>query len=337
MSNNQLLSTWVRCFLLEYLISERNFSHNTQKSYRDMLRLLLPFISSTVGKEIDKLTVEDLSESCVRGFLCNLGDHRHCSATTRNQRLAGIRSLVRYIAIKAPEYTEWYGSLKSIPQRKSSAPIMNYLEKDEMDALLAAPDITTIQGRRDHTILLFLYNTGARADEVAHVKIGDLTLNRFDRRESSSVVLHGKGNKRRHCPIWPETARLLRLLIGDRQPDEAVFINREHNPLTRFGIHDIVVRNAALAARSLPSLISKRVSPHTIRHTTATHLLRAGVDINTIRAWLGHVSLSTTLIYAEVDIEMKAQALKMCEPEQKEKVLKPWKKQNDIMAFLKSI
>ncbi|EFH8641271.1 TPA: site-specific integrase, partial [Escherichia coli] len=110
MSNNQLLSTWVRRFLLEYLISERNFSHNTQKSYRDMLRLLLPFISSTVGKEIDKLTVEDLSESCVRGFLCNLGDHRHCSATTRNQRLAGIRSLARYIAIKAPEYTEWYGS-----------------------------------------------------------------------------------------------------------------------------------------------------------------------------------------------------------------------------------
>ncbi|MDC3681020.1 tyrosine-type recombinase/integrase [Escherichia coli] len=155
--------------------------------------------------------------------------------------------------------------------------------------------------------------------------------------QQSPVVLHGKGNKRRHCPIWPETARLLRLLIGDRQPDEAVFINREHNPLTRFGIHDIVVRNAALAARSLPSLISKRVSPHTIRHTTATHLLRAGVDINTIRAWLGHVSLSTTLIYAEVDIEMKAQALKMCEPEQKEKVLKPWKKQNDIMAFLKSI
>lgn len=337
MNDTRLLGPWVRRFLLEYLISDRNLSVNTQKSYRDMLRLLLPFASKTAGKATDKILVEDLSESCVRNFLCTLGDKRRCCASTRNQRLAGIRSLARFIAMQAPEYTEWFGSLKSIPQRKRSASLISYLEKDEMDALLAAPDATSHQGWRDHIVLLFLYNTGARADEVASVRIGDLNLNQSTGGGHSSVAIHGKGNRLRHCPIWPETARLLQQLTADRVSDEALFINRKHQPLTRYGIYDIVVRNTAVAARYVPSLAKKRVSPHTIRHTTATHLLRAGVDINTIRAWLGHVSLSTTLIYTEVDIQMKAQALRMCEPEQKEKLLKPWREQQDIMAFLESL
>nr|WP_315974133.1 tyrosine-type recombinase/integrase [Escherichia coli]CAH8250686.1 Tyrosine recombinase XerC [Escherichia coli] len=317
MTDTRLLSPWVRRFLLEYLISDRNLSVNTQKSYRDMLRLLLPFASATGGKAIDKLLVEDLSESCVRNFMCTLGDKRQCGASTRNQRLAGIRSLARFIAMHAPEYTDWYGRLKSIPLRKSSTALISYLEKDEMDALLAAPDVETALGERDHAVLLFLYNTGARADEVAHVRIGDLNLNIAAEHNNSSVVIHGKGNRLRRCPLWPETARLLQILGRDRLPQETLFVNRQNRPLTRFGIRDLVVRNAAVAAVTVPSLSQKRVSPHTIRHTTATHLLRAGVDINTIRAWLGHVSLSTTLIYAEVDFQMKIRAITTCEPHQK--------------------
>lgn len=338
MTDTRQLSPWVRRFLLEYLISDRNLSVNTQKSYRDMLRLLLPFASALGGKAIDKLLVEDLSESCVRNFLCTLGDKRQCGASTRNQRLASIRSLARFIAMHAPEYTDWYGQLKSIPLRKSSTALISYLEKDEMDALLAAPDVETALGERDHAVLLFLYNTGARADEVAHVKIGDLNLNiAAKHNNNSSVVIHGKGNRLRRCPLWPETARLLQLLGRDRLPQETLFVNRQSRPLTRFGIRDLVVRNAAVAAAIVPSLSQKRVSPHTIRHTTATHLLRAGVDINTIRAWLGHVSLSTTLVYAEVDIQMKIRALTTCEPHQKEQLRKPWKQQEDVMAFLKSL
>lgn len=338
MADTRLLSSWIRRFLLEYLIGERNLSVNTQKSYRDMLRLLLPFASEAAGKATDKLLVEDLSEGCIRNFLIRLGDERYCSASTRNQRLAGIRSLARFIAMHAPEYTDWYGRLKSIPLRKSSTALISYLEKDEMDALLSAPDVDTAQGRRDHAVLLFLYNTGARADEVAHVKMGDLNLNiAAGHYNNSSVVIHGKGNRLRRCPLWPETARLLQLLGRDRLSQETLFVNRQNRPLTRFGIRDVVVRNVAVAAASVPSLSQKRVSPHTIRHTTATHLLRAGVDINTIRAWLGHVSLATTLIYAEVDIQMKIQALKMCEPHQKEQLRKPWKQQEDVMAFLKSL
>lgn len=337
MTDTRLLSSWVRRFLLEYLISERNLSVNTQKSYRDMLRLLLPFASEAAGKATEKLLVEDLSEDCVRNFLIRLGDKRHSSASTRNQRLAGIRSLARFIAMHAPEYTGWYGRLKSIPLRKSSTALISYLERDEMDALLAAPDVKTVQGQRDHAVLLFLYNTGARAGEVTQVTIGDLTLSIAAGHNNSSVVIHGKGNRLRRCPLWPETARLLQLLSSDRLSHEPLFINREKRPLNRFGIRNLVVRNTAVAAASVPSLSQKRISPHTIRHTTATHLLRAGVDINTIRAWLGHVSLSTTLIYAEVDTQMKTRALMTCEPHQKGQTSKPWKQQEDVMAFLKSL
>src|SRR5262249_50643216 len=158
-------------------------------------------------------------------------------------------------------------------------------------------------GRRDHALLLFLYNTGARADEAAHVVIADLQLGLSPRRDSSAVLIHGKGNKLRRCPLWARTALALWPLIQGRAQDAAAFLNRCRKPLTRFGIHTLVERYAKKVATKLPALAAKQVSPHTIRHTTATHLLRAGVDINTIRAWLGHVSLHTTNVYAEVDLE----------------------------------
>lgn len=173
-----------------------------------------------------------------------------------------------------------------------------------MDALLNQPDRRTRLGARDHALLLFMYNSGARAEEVARLTIASLQLG-----EPSSVRLHGKGNKFRTCPLWSTTATSLSRLVANRNNTDAVFLNRIHQPLTRFGIHRLVTQYGGLASRTVPSLATKRVSPHTIRHTTAVHLLRAGVDINTIRAWLGHMSLDTTHIYAEVDLEMKAKAL----------------------------
>ena len=336
MPDPTLLGPWVRRFLLEHLVGERNLAHNTQRSYRDALVLLLPFIADSVHKSVDQLQIDDLTAEHVRLFLHDVEQRRHCSVTTRNQRLAAIHALARFIGQRSPEHIAWCGQLRTIPCKKTTQTPITYLEKAEMDALLGAPDRRTAQGRRDYGLLLFLYNTGARADEAAQLRIRDLRLGQGPQREPSSVELWGKGNKRRHCPLWPHTASELTTRIAGREPTEHVFLNRCGRPITRFGIHTLVERYAKRVAVQMPCLAAKRVSPHTIRHTTATHLLRAGVDINTIRAWLGHVSLNTTNIYAETDLEMKAKALAQCEVMEPNSTA-PWREDKGLMTFLQSL
>jgi site-specific recombinase XerD len=304
MTDRSLLGAWVRRFLLEHLVAERNLSRNTQASYRDTLTLLLPFASACSGHRIDRMTVEDLSPAVVRRFLDHLERDRHCSGATRNQRLSTINSLARFIGTRSPVHLSWCTEVRSIPFKKTTKTLIGYLEKAEIDALLRQPDRRTALGARDHALLLYLYNSGSRADEAARLTIGSLRLG-----DAPAVRILGKGNKLRMCPLWSSTSTSLMRLVAGRDPNDAVFMSRRNQPMTRFGIHRVVARYAALASGSAPSLIGKRVSPHTIRHTTAVHLLRAGVDINTIRAWLGHVSLDTTHVYAEVDMEMKAKAL----------------------------
>jgi integrase/recombinase XerD len=304
MKDEKLAGPWVRRFLLEHLVAERNLSRNTQASYRDTLVLLLPFTSRQACVSIDRIAVEDLTPAMVRMFLDHLERDRQCSGVTRNQRLATIRSLARFIGMRSPVHVAWCAEIRAVPFKKTAKTAIGYLEKVEMDALLNQPDQRTSLGARDHTLLLFLYNSGARAEEAAKLTIANLQLGK-----PSSARLHGKGNKFRTCPLWSSTATSLSRLVANRNQADAVFLNRVNQPLTRFGIHRIVTQYGALASRKVPSLARKRVSPHTIRHTTAVHLLRSGVDINTIRAWLGHVSLDTTHIYAEVDMEMKAKAL----------------------------
>ena len=336
MPNTDLLSHWVRRFLLEYLVGERNLARNTQTSYRDTLQQFLPFLARAAHRQIERLRVQDVSPPRTRAFLQDLERTRHCGIATRNQRLAAIHSFARFVGLYGPEHLEWTGQMRTIGAKKVARPLVAYLEKDELDALLNAPDQRTAQGRRDYAVLLFLYNTGARADEVAQVRIGDLDLGAASRRDASCVVLRGKGNKRRRCPLWPKTVDELRPLIDRRAASQHVFLNRRGHPLTRFGIYAVVERYAGRVATKLPSLAKKRVSPHTIRHTTATHLLRAGVDINTIRAWLGHVCLSTTNVYAEVDLEMKAKALVKCEIKDGKRK-KPWRKNPGLMEFLRTL
>jgi len=338
MTDHDLLGPWVRRFLLEYLTGERNLARNTQQSYRDTLRLLLPFVARQARRAVDRLRVDDLSADRVRAFLQDLEDGRGCGVATRNQRLAAIHSLAHFIGLHSPEHVAWCGQIRAVPVKKAPRPLVSYLEKKEMDALLAAPDMRTQQGSRDHALLLFLYNSGARADETAHVLIGDLQLGLKPESDPSSVLIRGKGNKPRRCPLWPRTVKELNPLVSGRGPQEHVFLNRMGEPLTRFGIHALVERYAAKVTAEMPQLATKRVSPHTIRHTTATHLLRAGVDINTIRAWLGHVSLTTTNVYAEVDLEMKAKALAKCEVvEEDGGESKPWRGQEGLMEFLRTL
>jgi site-specific recombinase XerD len=336
MTNTDLLGPWVRRFLLEYLVVERNLAPNTQKSYRDALQQFLPFLARSARRGIERLRVEDASPARTRAFLRDLEQTRGCGTATRNQRLAALHSLARFIGLHSPEHLHWYGQIQAIVSKKGAREPVKYLEKDEWDALLRAPDRGTVLGHRDYVVLLFLYNTGARADEVAQVRINDLDLGAASKRDVSCVLLRGKGNKTRRCPLWPKTVDGLRVLMGSRTASEHVFLNRRGQPLTRFGIHALVERYAARVATQLPSVSKKRVSPHTIRHTTATHLLRSGVDINTIRAWLGHVCLSTTNVYAEVDLEMKAKALAKCEI-QEGKTKKPWRKNRGLMEFLRTL
>src|SRR6267143_686626 len=171
--------------------------------------------------------------------------------------------------------------------------------------------------------------------EAAHLSVGDLRLHSPTEPTQSFVELHGKGNKVRFCPLWASTARELKQLTLGRPDDQKVFLNRHGRSLTRFGIHDIVTRYARkLVSANYPALRKKRIGPHLIRHTTATHLLRAGVDINTIRGWLGHVSIDTTNVYAETDLEMKAKALGMCETKGKKK---RWRDNPDLLAFLSQL
>jgi integrase/recombinase XerD len=336
MANTTRCGPWIRRFLLEHLVSDRNLARNTQRSYRDTLALILPFIARRVHKPIDQLDVAHINVENVREFLQHLEQIRRCSLTTRNQRLAVIHALARFIGEHSPEHVEWSGQIRAIPFKNAPKTSVTYLEKPEIDALLAAPDRSCPQGHRDYTLLLFLYNTGARADEAAQLTIGDLHLSQIPHREQSFVQIRGKGDKQRLCPLWPHTENQLKTLIGARDAAEPVFLNRCGRPITRFGIHALVQRHAKKVSVTMPELVKKRVSPHSIRHTSATHLLRAGVDINTIRAWLGHVSIDTTNIYAETDLETKAKALAHCEiPETGRR--KRWRNDIGLMTFLRAL
>ncbi len=301
------LGYWIRRFLLEHLAGERNLARNTQLGYRDSLALLVPFVAHQVSCAVDVLQVTDLSAEVLRKFLADLETSRHCTPQTRNQRLAAFHALARFIGEHSVEHIAWCAQIRSVPFKKTIRATVPYLDKPEMDALLAAPNRKTDQGRRDHALLLFLYNSGARADEAAQLLIKDVDP------AAASVRILGKGRKLRQCPLWPVTVTTLNTLIADRGPAEKVFLNRRRYPITRFGIYTMVRRYALTLRSAYPSIARKRLSPHTIRHSTACHLLRAGVDINTIRGWLGHVSIDTTNVYAEVDLEMKAAALSKCD------------------------
>jgi integrase/recombinase XerD len=331
MTDYTLLGPWIRRFLLEHMVAERNLSLNTQKSYRDMLVQLLPYVAGKARKTIDRLTVDDLSPQVVRLFLAHREQQRNCAISTRNQRLGGIHALARFVAEHGPEYIDWGAQIRLIPFKKTSRTVITYLDKSEMEALLAASDDPTEQGRREQALLLFLYNSGARVSEAVQLKIGDIDWH------AQCVRITGKGNKQRLCPLWTSTLEQLRALVGDRDAAQPVFLNRCHQPMTRSGIHALVKRCAARPCVRAPSLRNKSVSPHVVRHSTACHLLQAGVDINTIRGWLGHVSLTTTNIYAEIDLAAKARALATCAVSEETIGRKHWRDQPDLMQFLRTL
>lgn len=271
--SKDLAGPWVRRFLIEYVIGERNYSANTQQSYRDMFRLFLPFAARRSRCTMDQLPLARIQPKMIRAFTQHLEQVRHCAPSTINQRVTALRAWADFVGANRPEHLEWSRQIKTVHFKKHAPGPRHYLEKEEMSALLAAPDQRDGQGFRDYALLLFLYNTGARASEASHLKIGDLDL------IAPVATLHGKGRKVRQCPLWKVMATALRRLVGNGAASRAVFVSRSGQPLTRYGIHTLVRRHARQAALTAPALRTKRVSPHTIRHATAMSLLRSGVDI----------------------------------------------------------
>ena len=301
----------VYAFFEQHLKGEKGLSPASVKSYRDALRLLLTFIAGQRRRAITRLAIEDLTAERVRQFLGSLETERGNHIHTRNQRLAALHTFFNYLARQVPESLAEAERVAAIPRKRAPPPSTQFLERDEIEAPFAGLPYLGRAALRDHTLLLFLYNTGARVQEAANLTVANLVLEPQPR-----VHLHGKGDKWRTCPLWPETARLLRKLLAERTGTETtpVFTSRQGGPLTRFGIYKLVRRYTAHLVAGPNGGAPRRISPHVFRHTTAMHLLESGVDINVIRGWLGHVSLDTTNRYAEINMRAKEAALEACEP-----------------------
>lgn len=298
----------IYAFFERHLKADKGLSPASVKSYRDTLRLFLAFLAAQHRRQITRLSIDDLTADDVRRFLAHLETERGNHIRSRNQRLAALHTFFTFLAQQAPEALAEAERVAAIPMKRVAPPATRYLERDEIEALFAGLPTQGHAALRDRALLLFLYNTGARVQEVADLTIGNLVLQPQPR-----VHLHGKGGKWRTCPLWPQTAQLLRELIAGRT-DGPVFVSRKNGPLTRFGIYKLVRRHAAILGTKPGEFSTHQISPHVLRHTTAVHLLEAGVDVNVIRGWLGHVSLDTTNRYAEINIRTKEEALLACSP-----------------------
>ena len=330
MNNLPILGPWLRRFFTEHISTERNLALNTQKSYRDSFTLLLPYISKKARKPVDRLSIQDLTAKRVLDFLHYIETERGCSIQTRNQRLAAIRAFARYVSSREPACVEWAGGIRAITTKKAAPQPVSWVTKDEMEAMLKVPDVRKPRGRVEHALLLFVFNTGARVSETVAVQVKDLQINPYDGKDAL-VTLHGKGGKMRRCPLWPRTVNALTELIRDKHQNECVFISQQRKAYTRFGVYRLVER----CAGAVPALSDRQITPHSVRHSCACFLLRSGVDLNTIRAWLGHVHLDTTNIYAEIDLQMKAEAMKLCDAAEPEPV-RSWQNDTKLMDFLTS-
>jgi site-specific recombinase XerD len=321
-------------FFHEWLVQQRNISHHTVLSYRDSWRLFLRFVAGRKNKPVSQLGLTDLTEPEVLAFLQYTEKERKTSIGTRNCRLAGLRSFFHFVAEREPLVAAQCAEILRIPTKRAPQGTLCHLEDNEVSAILDQPNRSTIEGQRDHVLLAVLYNTGARIQEALNINLRALRLE-----SPSHVRLFGKGRKERICPLWPETVALLKALLR-KQPrgeDESIFINRYGRPLGAAGVRFKLKHYVEAAGRNTPSLIGKRVSPHTFRHSTAVSLVTAGVDVTVIRDWLGHASLDTTNRYARANVETKRKALEKVDPAARPGKPPRWKRNPELMAWLDSL
>jgi len=318
-------------YFLERLINQRNVSHCTISSYRDTFRLLLKYLKEEKKCAPDKLTIELISVENVLDFLKYLTVVRGNAISTVNNRLAAIHSFMDYVAYQNPEFLFIVQRVKAIPYKKNESKALEYLSAIEVEAILNCCDLKTLSGRRDRIMIALFYNTGVRVTELLSVKISDITVNQ---NATSTVQVLGKGRKHRVVPLWKTTASFLAEFISEtgKKDDDYLFTSNSGQQLSRSGAKyrlDCLVKSSLNAC---PSLRRKHVTPHTFRHTTAMHLLQAGVDLSTIAIWLGHESIETTHKYMTADLHLKERALaQIKEPEVEGFRYRP---SNDILSFL---
>jgi len=330
------LAIALKSFFCNYLPRLKGVSRHTLNSYRDSLKFLLLFLARDNGS-VNALSFEDVDVDRVTAFLEYLETERHNSIGTRNIRLAAIHSFFRYVASMFPEHVCLAQQVLSIPFKRMCTRSIEYFEFEELAAVLEQIDRSTLDGQRDYALITLMFNTGARVQEIVDLKANDLYLS-----TPFQVHIFGKGRKERVCPIWAKTADILRQYLEERRinPSKAVtlFLNHLGTPLTRFGIRYILGKYVRKAVKTTPSLKGKRLHPHSMRHSTAVHLLRSGVDIVTIANWLGHVSIDTTNKYIAIDLEMKRKAIeKAAQPFGKPVLHASWRNSPDILTWLESL
>lgn len=320
-------------FFHRRLIAQRGASAHTIASYRDTFELLLRYLEKRTGRTPSALTLEDLNAPVILAFLDHLEADRGNSPRTRNLRLTAIRSFMRHASVCDPTSLPVAQRVLAISSKRFDRPVVDFLSRAEVEALLKAPDRATWSGHRDAVLFAVLYNSGARVSEVIRLRIADVLLDR-----AFALHLHGKGRKERVVPLWKTTAAQLRAWFAhiDHSPDGPVFPNRAGKPLSRSGVEHRLRVAIRAASERCPSLVGRRISPHTLRHTTAMHLLQSGVDITVIALWLGHEDTATTHLYVEADLAMKEAALRRVEEPGSARPVR-FKAPDRLLAFLEAL
>lgn len=325
-------------YLTVYLPAHQGAKSNTLHSYRDSFSLLIEYCRDREDLPPEKLTISHLNRELILRFLDWLENERSCKTSTRNHRLAAIRSFFSYLAVEAPEYIAHCQQMLSIPMKKADKPTLKYLTLEHTKAILEQPDRTTIQGKRDAVMLSLLYDTGARVQELIDLKYGDITLN-----DTVTVTLTGKGGKSRIVPLMMPTGELLKQYIHSKgksvtlNRNELIFPNKHGKKLTRCGITYILQKYVDAAKSQGVKDLPEKVTPHWLRHSKAMHLLQAGVNLVYIRDLLGHADITTTEIYARADEKMKLEALTKAYENPTDSEIPSWKKDKNLLDWLKSL
>ncbi|NPT58144.1 tyrosine-type recombinase/integrase [Paraburkholderia elongata] len=331
-SATQPFAVLVQKFFMQRLQQQRHVSPCTMTAYRDSFRLLLAFAYQRLHKRPSDITIEDLDASFILDFLRYLEQDRRNSIRSRNARFAAIRSFMEYVSFEEPSAMAIAQSVLAIPMKRFEQPLVGFLSREHIEAILAAPDTRTWTGQRDHIMLATLYNTGARVSELIDMRVSDLVLG-----PTAWVRIHGKGRKERSVPLWPDTAKDLKRWLRQypRAPQEPLFPSRSGAALTRIGFTDRLKLAAQIASRQFPELVRRRIFPHLVRHSVAMHMLQSGVPDTVIALWLGHESPTTTHHYVEADLQMKERALKALQaPSRKPLRYRP---KDDLLRFLETL
>jgi site-specific recombinase XerD len=322
-------------FFSKYLPGQRGVSINTIKSYRDTFVLFFRFLIEEKKIKPDNLTFVGYDIKLIKDFLEWIETKRQCSAATRNQRLAAIHAFTRYVMMENPEMMHSCQEILSIQSKKAQSKALNYLTIDELKCILAQPDLNTKQGKRDLALLTLLYDSGARVQEIADLKIADIRLEL-----PATLKLTGKGNKSRIIPIMPDTAKIMSMymkLYRLDSHDKPIFMNKEGKKLSRSGIEYIIEKYAEMAKAVQTSLNSKKVTPHVFRHSKGMHLTQANVNIIYIRDLFGHSSVQVTERYAKADTDMKRKALEKASENILPKLSYSKEKEQELMTYLKTL